>query len=97
VNATVIVETLRLPNARWTDRVFPDGVQQVDIDILYRWVLGVGSVGEDEKKWKNAIGLTERHASTLKSVGGGSGGGSGGGDRQSSHAAVAAAAVYLRW
>jgi len=46
-----------------------------------------------KKKWKNAIGLTERHASTLKSVGGGSGGG-GGGDRQSPHAA---AAVCLSW
>jgi len=48
-----------------------------------------------KKKWKNAIGLTERHASTLKSVGGGGsgGGGGGGGDRQSPYAAAAAAAV----
>jgi len=48
---------------------------------------------DGKKKWKNAIGLTERHALTLKSVGGGRGGG-GEGDRQSPHAA---AAVCLRW
>lgn len=87
---TVIEETLRLPTS-WTDRMFPDGfaARQYYIGIRY----SVQKRGEDEKKWKNAIGLTERHASTLKSVGGGSGGG-GGGDRQSLYAA---AAVCLRW
>lgn len=64
--------------------------------ILNVQVLGIVYRKEkkmEKKKWKNAIGLTERHVLTLKSVGGGSGGG-GEGDRQSPHAA---AAVCSRW